>query len=235
MDKILFVEDDESLGLAIEFSLKSEGFDVTRVTTVAESKLHFQKESFDVAILDIGLPDGNGYDLCTYLKSQSNIPIIFLTALDEEANVVMGLEMGGDDYVTKPFRLQELLSRVRVQLRKKLTTSVTELISSSIKVEVESTKVFKDATPVSLTNLEYKLLLTLMSNAHRTMQRDEILEKITTGDEVFFDENTLSVYIRRLRSKIEDDPKNPACIVTQRGLGYRWDQDVIESVRSIPS
>ncbi|WP_131848704.1 response regulator transcription factor [Baia soyae] len=232
MDKILFVEDDESLGMAIEFSLKSEGFDVTRVTTVAESKLQFQNETFDVAILDIGLPDGNGYDLCTYLKSRSNIPIIFLTALDEEANVVMGLEMGGDDYVTKPFRLQELLSRVRVQLRKKsTTTSVTELTSGNVKVEVESAKVFKNGNLVSLTNLEYKLLLTLMSNANKTIQRDEILEKITTDDEIFFDENTLSVYIRRLRSKIEDDPKKPVCIVTQRGLGYRWDQDVMETVR----
>lgn len=120
MDKVLFVEDDNDLGMAIEFTLKGEGLEVIRVSTVQDAKDQYENNKFDLAILDVGLPDGNGYDLCTHLKRKGDIPIIFLTALDEEANVVMGLDIGGDDYITKPFRVKELLSRVKVQLRKKL-------------------------------------------------------------------------------------------------------------------
>ncbi|PFW02641.1 DNA-binding response regulator, partial [Bacillus thuringiensis] len=156
-----------------------------------------------------------------------DIPIIFLTALDEEANVVMGLEIGGDDYITKPFRVKELLSRVKVQLRKKIkTASNTILRSGNIQLEVEAARAFKHEKSINLTHLEYKLLLTLMLNPHKVLKRNEILKKIVDESEVFFDENTLSVYVKRLRSKIEDTPQNPNCIITQRGVGYFWNKDV---------
>lgn len=227
MDKVLFVEDDNDLGMAIEFTLKGEGLEVIRVSTVQDAKDQYENNKFDLAILDVGLPDGNGYDLCTYLKRKGDIPIIFLTALDEEANVVMGLEIGGDDYITKPFRVKELLSRVKVQLRKKIKTAPNTILrSGNIQLEVEAARAFKHGKSINLTHLEYKLLLTLMLNPHKALQRNEILKKIADESEVFFDENTLSVYVKRLRSKIEDNPQNPNYIITQRGLGYYWDKDV---------
>ncbi|KEQ22436.1 response regulator transcription factor [Paenibacillus tyrfis] len=228
MNKILLVEDDEALGLAIEFSLINEGYEVVRASSVKEAKQQFDHNPFDLAILDIGLPDGNGYDLCLHFKKQNDSSVIFLTALDEEANVVMGLDIGGDDYITKPFRVKELMSRVKVQLRKqaRLDASSAILTSENIKIDTSQVKVYKNHESIPLTNLEYKLLLTFMMNAHKALKRDEILLKITVGDDVFFDENTLSVYIKRLRDKVEDDPKNPQFIITQRGLGYRWNKDV---------
>ncbi|UHA73347.1 response regulator transcription factor [Paenibacillus sp. 481] len=228
MNKILLVEDDEALGLAIEFSLKNEGYEVVRATSVKEAIHQFDTHPFNLTILDIGLPDGNGYDLCLHFKQQNDTSVIFLTALDEEANVVMGLDIGGDDYITKPFRVKELMSRVKVQLRKQARpgTSSTILTSESIKMDMNQVKVYKNQESIPITNLEYKLLLAFMTNAHKALTRDELLHKITDGDEVFFDENTLSVYIRRLRDKVEDDPKNPQFIVTIRGLGYRWSKDV---------
>ncbi|WP_018759891.1 response regulator transcription factor [Paenibacillus terrigena] len=228
MNKILLVEDDEALGLAIEFSLKNEGYEVIRATSVKEAKYQFDHNTFDLSILDIGLPDGNGYDLCLHFKNQNNTSVIFLTALDEEANVVMGLDIGGDDYITKPFRVKELMSRVKVQLRKqaRLETSSKILTSGNIKLDLNLIKCYKNQESVPLTNLEYKLLLTFMTNAHKALERDELLQKITDGDEMFFDENTLSVYVRRLRDKVEDNHKNPQFIVTLRGLGYRWSKDV---------
>lgn len=227
MDKVLFVEDDNDLGMAIEFTLKGEGLEVIRVSTVQDAIDQYENNKFDLAILDVGLPDGNGYDLCTYLKKKGDIPIIFLTALDEEANVVMGLEIGGDDYITKPFRVKELLSRVKVQLRKKIKTAPNTILrSGNIQLEVEAASACKHEKSINLTHLEYKLLLTLMLRPHQVLQRNEILKKIADESEVFFDENTLSVYVKRLRSKIEDNPQNPNYIITQRGLGYYWDKDV---------
>ncbi|MEY9974319.1 two-component system response regulator VicR [Lysinibacillus sp. RC46] len=229
MNKILLVEDDEALGLAIEFSLRNEGYEVIRASSVKEARNQFDHTIFKLAILDINLPDGNGYDLCMHFKKQNDaMSIIFLTALDEEVNVVMGLDIGGDDYITKPFRVRELMSRVRVQLRKqtKLEEASLILTSENIKIDMNQVKVYKNQELVPVTNLEYKLLLTFMKNAYKVLKRDEILLEITEGDEVFFDENTLSVYIMRLRDKIEDNPKNPQFIITQRGLGYRWDKDV---------
>lgn len=229
MKKILLVEDDEALGLAIEFSLSNEGYEVIRATSVKEAKIQFNDNTYDLAILDINLPDGNGYDLCLHFKKQNNATaIIFLTALDEEANVVMGLDIGADDYITKPFRVRELISRVKVQLRKQARMEEVSMIllSENLKVDMNQVKVYKNQAIVPLTTLEYKLLLTFMKNPHKILERDEILLKITEDDDVFFGENTLSVYIMRLREKIEYDPKNPQFIITKRGIGYHWDKDV---------
>ncbi|OJD69799.1 response regulator transcription factor (plasmid) [Bacillus tropicus] len=228
--KILLVEDDEALGIAIEFSLRNEGYEVIRASSVQEAKYQFVHNTFDLFILDIGLPDGNGYDLCIYFKRQNEKSIIiFLTALDEEANVVMGLDIGGDDYITKPFRVRELMARVKVQLRKQETfeTYPQILRSENITIDTNLVKVYKNFESIALTNLEYKLLLNFMMNSHKAFKREELLLKITEGDNVFFDENTLSVYIKRLRDKVEDNPQKPQFIVTERGYGYRWSKDVI--------
>jgi two-component system, OmpR family, response regulator VicR len=223
--KILLVEDDEALGIAIEFSLRNEGYEVIRASTVKKAKHEFAHHTFALIILDIGLPDGTGYDLCVYFKKQNDKSIIiFLSALGEEANVVMGLDIGGDDYITKPFRVRELMARVKVQLRKQASL---EIRSENIRIDTNLVKVYKNDENMSLTSLEYKLLLTFMMNLHKAFKRDELLLKITEGDTVFFDENTLSVYIMRLRDKVEDNPKKPQLIVTERGYGYRWDKDVI--------
>ncbi|WP_461612953.1 response regulator transcription factor [Clostridium sp. Marseille-QA1073] len=227
MSRILFVEDDTDLGYALDFSLIDEGFEVVRVATIQEAKSKFNKGNFDLIILDVNLPDGSGYDFCKYVRKKSKIPIIFLTALDDEVNIVMGLQIGGNDYLTKPFGFRELMARIKVQLRSKLEELKKEkVITGDITVNIVTTQAFKKDELLSLTALEYKLLMLFVHNPLKAMKRDEILISITKDEEVFFDDNTLSVYIKRLREKIEDDPKNPKYIVTQRGIGYRWNVEV---------
>lgn len=227
MSRILFVEDDIALGYALDFSLIDEGFEVVRVGTIQEAKSKLSKGNFDLILLDVNLPDGNGYDFCKYVREKSKIPIIFLTALDDEVNIVMGLQIGGNDYLTKPFGFRELLARIKVQLRSKLEElKKDKVISGDITVNIVTTQAFKKDELLSLTALEYKLLILFMHNPLKTMKRDDILANVTSEEDAFFDDNTLSVYIRRLREKIEDDPKKPEYIVTQRGIGYRWNVKV---------
>lgn len=229
MNKLLLIEDDEALALGIEFTLRDEGYEVVRGATLAQGKGFFEKEEFDLILLDINLPDGNGYDLCKYIRTKSEVPIIFLTALDDEVNVVLGLEIGGDDYITKPFRVRELLSRIKALIRRssKIQAGGTKMKSGELEINTLDTTVKKKGQEITLTAQEYKLLLIFMSNSNVMMKREEILSKLIEGDEVFFDENTLSVYIKRIREKIEDNPREPQYIVTQRGLGYKWTGEVV--------
>ncbi|RDY24373.1 DNA-binding response regulator [Romboutsia maritimum] len=227
MVKILFVEDDVALGYALEFSLIDEGYNITRACTISEAKNYFSKEDFNLILLDVNLPDGNGYDFCKYVREASSIPIIFLTALDDEVNIVLGLELGGNDYLTKPFGVGELLARIKVQLRSNKAKELKNtLISSDITVNLTTTNVYKKKELLNLTALEYKLLILFMKKPFSSLRRDDILSSVTSSEEIFFDENTLSVYIKRLREKIEDNPKNPKYITTKRGLGYKWDVEV---------
>jgi DNA-binding response OmpR family regulator len=228
MSRLLLVEDDEALALGIEFTLIDEGYEVLRASTFNEGKRLFENEGFDLIILDVNLPDGSGYELCKYIRSKSDVPIIFLTALDEEVNVVLGFEIGGDDYITKPFRVKELISRIKAILRRnsKTATSGSKLLSGDIVLDTSTALVKKISREISLTAQEYKLLLIFMSKPKVIMKRDEILRELLEGAEAFFDENTLSVYIKRIREKIEDNPKEPQYIVTQRGLGYKWNVEV---------
>lgn len=229
MSRLLLVEDDESLALGIEFSLRDESYDVVRAATFSEGKSLFNSEQLDLIILDINLPDGSGYDLCKYVREKSDIPIIFLTALDDEVNIVLGLEIGGDDYITKPFRVRELLSRVKALLRRSSNSAgknTSKLLSGHIEIDTGAAIIKKEGKPITLTALEYKMLLIFINNPRVLMKRDEILSELTEDSEAFFDENTLSVYIKRVREKIEDNPKEPEYIITQRGLGYRWNRDV---------
>ncbi len=227
LSRLLLVEDDESLALGIEFSLKDGGYEVYRTSTVEGAKKIFQSELLDLILLDVNLPDGNGYELCKHIRCISDVPIIFLTALDDEVNIVQGLEIGGDDYITKPFRVRELLSRIKVAIRRNSKSISKENIMKSENIFVDSIKgtVRKDGEVINLTSQEYKLLLIFMNKPKVLMKRDEILSELLEGDDPFFDENTLSVYIKRIRDKIEDNPKNPQYIVNKRGLGYKWDKD----------
>lgn len=228
MSTLLLVEDDEALALGIEFTLRDEGYNLFRTSTVSESKCLLEKERIDLIILDINLPDGNGYELCRHIREKSNIPIIFLTALDEEVNVVLGFETGADDYITKPFRVRELLSRIKAILRRnsRNDNDVKKLVSGDIVVDTAMAAVKKNDKELVLTAQEYKLLLIFMSKPNTLIKREEILKELIEGAEVFFDENTLSVYIKRLREKIENNPKEPEYIITQRGLGYKWNKEL---------
>ncbi|WP_102272637.1 response regulator transcription factor [Cytobacillus massiliigabonensis] len=227
MVRILLLEDDASLALGLEFSLKEEGYDVTHVSLVEECKKVFEQESFDLALLDVTLPDGNGYEVCKHIREQSNIPILFLTAMDDEVNVVLGLDIGADDYITKPFRVRELLSRIRAVLRRKGNTeSGSRLKSGSIILDIDRAVLKRDREEIPLSAQEYKLMLIFMNNPEKILSRDEIFDLLSEGGGGFFEDNTLSVYIRRLREKIEADIADPEYIITHRGLGYKWNKRV---------
>ena len=184
-------------------------------------------DEYILIILDVMLPDGNGYDLCKIIRKDKNTPIIFLTACDEEVNIVMGLDIGGDDYITKPFRIRELMSRINAVIRRYPNKNLGNiLISGDIKIYLIEGKVEKKGKEVFLTPSEYKLLQILMENPRQALNRNTILQKLWDIDGEFIDDNTLSVYIRRLREKIEEDSSNPKYIKTVRGLGYRWNKEV---------
>ncbi|HBC96797.1 MAG TPA: DNA-binding response regulator [Clostridium sp.] len=230
MYKLLLVEDDSALAAGIEFALKDEGYEVFTVSTVKDTEEIMENKKFHLVILDINLPDGSGYDLCRHIRSKSDVPIVFLTALDDEVNIVLGLEIGGDDYITKPFGVREFLSRIKAIIRRnyKSESSGSRFQSGDITVDTASAQVRKNGKKVTLTAQEYKLLLIFLNSPRTSMKRNEILNRLIEGERSFFDENTLSVYIKRMREKIEDNPQDPKYIVTQRGLGYMWDKEVIK-------
>lgn len=236
MATILLVEDDEALAMGIEYSLKNEDFNVYVGNTIKESKKIFMENPIDLILLDVTLPDGNGYDLCKYIREKSQVPIIFLTACDDEVNIVLGLDMGGDDYITKPFRLREMISRIKAVMRRKNFAADKKLVekkseassniiqSNGIEIHTLKTQVFKEEKEIFLTPVEYKLLCLFIQNPNITLKREVILEKLWDSSGEFVDDNTLSVYIKRLREKIEDNDSHIKSIVTVRGIGYKWSQ-----------
>jgi len=227
MSKILLVEDDSTLAIGLEYSLKNEGYEIDVANNLFKARELFSVENYQLILLDVMLPDGNGYEFCKEIREESNIPIIFLTACDEEVNVVMGLDIGADDYISKPFRIRELISRIKSVLRRYGEDGLGKvLVSGDIKLYFLEGKVEKYGEEVSLTPIEYKLLANFMKNPNQVLSRSNILESLwDTGGE-FVDDNTLSVYIKRLREKIEDNSSTPIYIKTVRGLGYKWDMDI---------
>lgn len=219
MKKILLVEDSDSIILGLKYSLEQESFKVTVTKTVEETKKIIEKEEFDLILLDITLPDGNGFEICKYIKEKKDIPIIFLTARDEETNVVMGLDLGADDYIIKPFRTRELISRINSVFRRyDKSESKSNIIKyKDIKIDVNSAKVYKGEKEIIFTSLEYRIVLMLFTNPNKLITRDELLEKIWDIAGNFVNDNTLTVYIKRIREKLEDEN----IIKTVRGLGYR--------------
>lgn len=224
MNNILLAEDDLSLIDGLKFSLEKNGFEVTICRTVQEALLNFLQHKYDLLLLDLTLPDGNGFEICKRVRQTSSVPIIFLTASDEEVNIVMGLDMGGDDYITKPFKLNELISRINALLRraKLLENRKNELCSNGITIKLSENRVYKNDTELELTTAEYRLLCLLLQNPNAVLKREVILDRLFDYAGNFIDDNTLSVYIRRLRNKIEDDPDNPVFLTTVRRLGYKW-------------
>lgn len=228
MADILLVEDDTTLSLGIVYSLEKEGYSVEKANTVADAKKIISSQEFDIIILDVGLPDGNGFELCEFIRRDKTTPVLFLSAEDEEVNIVMGLDMGGDDYITKPFRINELLSRIKAVLRRYNKSIVGQsLKSGDLRVDLLQNKVFIKDKEVFLTASEYKLLLILMRNFKIALSRLRILENLWDAEGDFVDDNSLSVYIRRLREKIEEDSSKPIYIKTLRGVGYVWDMEVV--------
>lgn len=228
MAAILLVEDDTTLSLGIVYSLEKEGYSVEKANTVADAKKIISSQEFDIIILDVGLPDGNGFELCEFIRRDKTTPVLFLSAEDEEVNIVMGLDMGGDDYITKPFRINELLSRIKAVLRRYNKSIVGQsLKSGDLRVDLLQNKVFIKDKEVFLTASEYKLLLILMRNFKIALSRLRILENLWDAEGDFVDDNSLSVYIRRLREKIEEDSSKPIYIKTLRGVGYVWDMEVV--------
>lgn len=184
------------------------------------------KETFSLYILDLTLPDGSGYDVCREIKKRGDLPVIFLTAYDDEVNVVMGLELGADDYISKPFRVKELLARIKSVLRRYSKDSPDGIVSvGSIKVNTNEAKIYKNGTEVILTAMEYRLLLIFINNRGKVLSRQSLLEDIWDVGGDFVNDNTLTVYIKRLRDKIEEDPAKPQIIKTVRGLGYILDDE----------
>lgn len=224
MNNILLVEDDLSLIEGLEFSLHKNGFQVDVVRTVQEAFSQLSKLRYDLLLLDLTLPDGTGFEICKKARQTSSVPIIFLTASDEEVNIVMALDMGGDDYITKPFKLNELISRINALLRRAgLTDNPNiELRSNGIVIKLDENRVLKENRGIELTVSEYRLLILFMKNPNMILTRPLILNRLWDENSSFVDDNTLSVYVRRLRSKIEDDPQNPTYISTVRGVGYKW-------------
>ncbi|NLL72142.1 MAG: response regulator transcription factor [Clostridiales bacterium] len=221
--KLLLVEDDGAIALGLEYTLKQENYEVVVCNDAASAREIIKHEDFNLAILDVSLPDGNGFELCKLIKEKKDIPVIFLTARDDEASVVMGLDIGGDDYITKPFRLRELQSRIRSVLRRtgKKAEENHLLRYGDVEINTSEGKVKKNGEDVFLTALEYRLFLTLINNEGHIISRNQLLESIWDVSGEFVNDNTLTVYIKRLRDKIEDDPQNPTIIKTERGLGYR--------------
>ena len=224
--RILLMEDDKAIGMGLKYSLENESYEVEWAQTVAEAMKLIDSCVFGLYILDLTLPDGNGYDVCEYIKKKGDYPIIFLTAYDDEVNVVMGLELGADDYITKPFRIRELLARMKTVLRrysKESSDGVTKI--RHLTINTNEAKVYRDGKDVELTAMEYRLLLTLLSNRGMVMSRNKLLEYMWDISGDFVNDNTLTVYIKRLRDKIEEDAANPTIIKTVRGLGYRMDNE----------
>lgn len=223
--KILLVEDDRTIASGLEYSLQQDHFSTVLCydTVTAKKVIVEQLDQFTLCLFDISLPDGDGYELCKMVKERSDIPVIFLTAIDDEVNVVMGLDMGGDDYITKPFRIRELLSRIKSVLRRyhkqPLTKSIIEI--ENIQINTLEGNVYKNGDEISLTALEYRLLLIFANHIGQILSRNQLLERIwdVAGD--FVNDNTLTVYIKRLREKLEDNPQDPKIIKTVRGLGYK--------------
>lgn len=224
MSRLLLLEDDQSLIYGLSFSFEKQGFDADIARTISEALDLWSKNVYELLILDVSLPDGSGFEFCRKVRENSDVPIIFLTASDEETSVIMGLDIGGDDYITKPFKLSILISRINALLRRteKYKYNSQEVESNGIKIHLLEGIAYKNENALDLTIGEYKLLCFLMENPNIVLSKDQILEKLWDINGNYIDNNSVTVYIRRLRVKIEDNPSQPKMIQTIRGLGYKW-------------
>ena len=224
--EVFLLEDDAAIGMGLSYALENEGYKTTLTKTVSEALKLVEEKAFSLYILDLTLPDGSGYDVCKAIRQKTDAPVLFLTAYDDEVNVVMGLELGADDYISKPFRIKELLARMKSVLRRcKIDNPDGCVRIKNLEIRTGEAKVFKDGKEIILTAMEYRLLLILLNNRGHILSRTALLENIwdVAGD--FVNDNTLTVYIKRLRDKIEDEPENPSIIRTVRGMWYVIEND----------
>ena len=227
MNRILMVEDDQSLISGLSFAIEKAGYELEIARTGAEMQVLWEKNTYNLVILDVSLPDTTGFELCEKIREKSKVPILFLTAVDEEMDIVRGLDIGGDDYITKPFKLAVLMSRINALLRRSqdFTGEDIKLTSDDISIDRLKSEVWKNGQKIELTSSEYKLLLYFIENTGVVLSANRILAYLWDYDERYVDANTLTVYIRRLRMKIEDDPSTPKHILTIRGRGYKWNEE----------
>ena len=218
------MEDDLSLVNGLSFAFKKWGFSLDVARTLLEAERLWEDGTYDLLVLDVALPDGSGFAFCKKVRQISKVPIIFLTASDEEMNIIMGLDIGGDDYITKPFKLGVLESRINALLRRAndFGAADTELVSNNIRICLLKGQAFKNGELVDLTAAEYRLLCLFMQNPNVVLPRERILEKLWDCEGSFIDSSSLTVYMRRLRMKVEDDPGEPRMLLTVRGMGYKW-------------
>ena len=223
MIRILLIEDDAHIAQGVQFFLEKEGFQVKVAGTAKEAMHLLRTEDFQLAVLDVTLPDGNGFELFQEIKARKELPVIFLTALDGEEEIVKGFELGADEYITKPFRPRELLLRIKNVIRHTEILSETkqEIQIEYVKINFEQGTVYKNGEQIEVTSLEYKILALLFENKGRVLTRGQILSGIWDESGNFVNNNTLTVYIKRLREKIEKDPNSPEIVKTVRGIGYK--------------
>ncbi len=223
MTKILLVEDDDQIASYLGELLRAEGFDTQISGSKKEAGECLLAQAFDLVLLDVSLPDGNGFSICAEIKKEYEIPVIFLTASGDEYSVVAGLDMGADDYIAKPFRPRELISRIRSVLRR-CKKEQRILSCGDLRVNVSSATVTKGEKELFLSALEYRLLLLLLQNKGQILTRNQLLEEIWDASGEYVNDNTLSVYMKRLREKIEENPQSPRLLHTIRGIGYRMEE-----------
>lgn len=228
MARLLLLEDDQSLIDGLVYALTKEGFALDVAMTVREARAQLAAQAYDLLLLDQTLPDGSGLALCEEVRAGgSAVPIIFLTAMDEEIQVIRALDAGGDDYITKPFKLGELCSRIRAQLRRSgMLRQQEQEPGAEGTVRIEGGRAYREEEPLELTATELRLLACFLRNRGQVLTREQLLAALWDEDANFVDDNTLSVYIRRLREKVERDPSSPQHLRTVRGLGYEWREDV---------
>lgn len=219
MVKVLLIEDDETIAFGIQTGLQRKGYEILWAESALQG-IYLFHQGCDVVLLDLNLPDRNGYEVCRQLKKLSDIPILFLTVRDDESDIVTGLDMGADDYIVKPFQLSVLESRIRAVLRRTKRENGKRLSCGNLLVDIERTEVFVNDEAVSLTAGEYRLLLVLMENKNYTLTRTRLLEKLWDQDGAFVNDNTLTVTMKRLREKLG----YPSCLQTLRGIGYRMEE-----------
>lgn len=220
MSKILIIEDDIDLKEGLDFSLQSEGYQVMTAATIEEGLNIFHKQGCDMILLDCNLPDGNGFDLCSAIKREQDVPILMLTARDTEMDEVKALELGMDDFMSKPFSLAVLRARIKKLLRK--SVSKLQMVSGDIMIDKSSCKVYKNGEEINFSKIEYQMLTFFMENEGIVLSKEQILHYVWDSQGNYVEENAVPVNVRRLRTKIEDDPKNPKHLVNVYGIGYIW-------------
>ena len=225
MKRILIVEDDKNLSRGIAFAFEKDGHSIITATTLGGGREAYERHDVDIIILDLGLPDGDGMELCRHVRAQSNIPIVMLTARDLETDEVAGLTAGADDYITKPFSLSILRARVETVIRRLDAKNNQTVHSGKYRLDTNLCKLFRGSEEIPISATEFRLLKYFITNAGQILSKEQIFSALWDSQGNFVDENTLHVNISRLRAKIEDDPKNPKILKTVHGMGYVWTKE----------